>query len=267
MSGEAVGLCKLGIAHISRRLEILLQDKIILVTGSGSGIGRATCQLAAQEGASIVCCDIDEQGGQETLRSIRGGGGAGVFVRANVADDHDLKTLFNATIQHFGKLDGAVNNAGIDPEAGSTGTWNADHMDHLYAVTIRGVFQCINHEVRCMSGEGGAIVNIGSVASMVGSPRRPAYVAAKHAIIGLTRTAAMQYGPKRIRVNAVCPGGTQTPLFERDPTLAALIVSATPLGRIAAASEIAEAVVWLLSDRSSYVTGHALVVDGGILAS
>jgi NAD(P)-dependent dehydrogenase (short-subunit alcohol dehydrogenase family) len=254
-------LISLSSSHIA-----LLKDKVILVTGGGSGIGRAACLLAAREGATIALCDLTDAGGRETQRLVEAEGADCLFVRTDVSDSSQVQQFFDQCMQKFGRLDGAVNNAGIDPEFDGDGGWHLDNLDQLYSIALRGVFDCMQHEVRCMRNHRGAIVNIGSIVSFTGAPTRPAYVACKHAIIGLMRTAALQFAANGVRVNAVCPGGTWTPLFERDKDLATAVIAATPLGRIAEASEVAEAIVWLLSDRSSYVTGHALMVDGGMLA-
>jgi NAD(P)-dependent dehydrogenase (short-subunit alcohol dehydrogenase family) len=245
----------------------LVAGKAILVTGGGSGIGRAAAVLVAREGAGVVLGDVDVAGGEETVRLIASAGGQAEFLRTDVTCGADLDALIALTVKRFGRLDGAVNNAGIDPEANPAMQWEEAAYDQLAAVNGKSVFLCMKREIAEMRrGAGGAIVNIGSIVSFAGAPGRPAYVAFKHAVIGLTRTAALEFAGAGIRVNAVCPGGTRTPLMGKDQALMHAVAASNPMRRLGEAAEIAECIVWLLSDRASYVNGQALVVDGGVSA-
>jgi NAD(P)-dependent dehydrogenase (short-subunit alcohol dehydrogenase family) len=247
----------------------LVQGKSVLVTGAGSGIGRATALLLADEGAQVMITDINEAAGQETAKQVEAAGGTAHSITADIASPRDVLEAVRRTVAAFGRLDGAVNNAGIDPEADVSSPWEEEVYDKVTRVNGRGLFLCLKYELAqlLLQPNGGAIVNIGSVASFAGAPGRPGYVANKHAVIGLTRTAAIEYAARKIRVNAVCPGGTLTPLMEKDPRVIAFVEQNSPIRRLAAPREIAEAIVWLISDRSSYVNGHGLVVDGGVLAA
>ncbi|MBB4633836.1 glucose 1-dehydrogenase [Sphingosinicella soli] len=245
----------------------LVAGKSVIVTGGGSGIGRATVLLLVNEGAKVVLGDIDVAGGEETARLAAEAGGEAGFVRTDVAKTADVDALVNRAVALFGRLDGAVNNAGIDMEADPAMQWEESTYDRMAEVNGKSIFTCLKREIAQMVPQaGGSIVNIGSIVSFAGAPGRPAYVACKHAAIGLTRTAALEFAKNNIRVNAVCPGGILTPLMEKDQALKAAVAAANPMGRLGDANEVAEAVVWLLSDRSSYVNGHSIVIDGGFTA-
>lgn len=245
----------------------LVAGKSVIVTGGGSGIGRATVLLLVEEGAKVVLGDIDVAGGEETVRLASEIGGEAEFLRTDVAVPADITALVDRAVERFGNLDGAVNNAGIDPEADPVRQWDDSAYDQVTAVNGKSIFSCLQREIAQMLRQGGgSIVNIGSIVSFSGAPGRPAYVAAKHALIGLMQTAALQYASGGIRVNAVCPGGILTPLMEKDQALKAAVAAGNPMGRLGEAREVAEAVVWLLSDRSSYVNGHSIVIDGGFTA-
>lgn len=247
----------------------LVREKAVLVTGAGSGIGRATALLLAEEGARVMVADIDAAGAKETADQVNAAGGSAHSITMDIASAPDVIRAVQHTVATFGRLDGAVNNAGIDPEGTASCPWEEEVYDKVTRVNGRGLFLCLKYELAQLLDQptGGAIVNIGSVASFGGAAGRPGYVANKHAVIGLTRTAAIEYAAKKIRVNAVCPGGTLTPLMEKDPRVIAFVEQNSPIRRLAAPREIAEAIVWLISDRSSYVNGHGLVVDGGVLAA
>jgi NAD(P)-dependent dehydrogenase (short-subunit alcohol dehydrogenase family) len=247
----------------------LVHGKSVLVTGAGSGIGRATALLLAEEGAQVMVTDINAGNSEETVRQVKAAGGTAHWISVDVASPQDVRKAVQHIVATFGRLDGAVNNAGIDPEADVSSPWEEEVYDKVTRVNGRGLFLCLKYELDQLLQQpsGGAIVNIGSVASFGGAPGRPGYVANKHAVIGLTRTAAIEHAAKKIRVNAVCPGGTLTPLMEKDPRVIAFVEQNSPIRRLAAPREIAEAIVWLISDRSSYVNGHGLVVDGGVLAA
>jgi len=246
--------------------------KVALVTGAGSGIGRATAIAFAAEGAKVAVVDIRPEGGAETVERIRAAGGDAIFIPADMSKAADVEAMVARIVHAHGRLDCAVNNAGIDLETGPAGgEWDLGILDRTLDVNVNGVMYCLQFEIRQMLKQGGgAIVNMSSVAGLVAAPGRPAYVASKHAVIGLTRTAAVDYGPRGIRVNAICPGGVRTPLMEEsianNPAIMSIIAESCPLGRLAEPQEIADAALWLCSGKSSFVTGHVLSVDGGYVA-
>ena len=248
-----------------------LDGKVVMVTGGASGIGRSACLVAAREGAKVVVSDVSVQGGEETADQIKQGGGEACFVRADVADKESVEALVAETVKAFGRLDGAFNNAGIEGAFANTVDQTDEDFDRMIAVNLKGVWLCMRAELRHMQRQGaGSIVNTASVAGLVGMPPAPIYSAAKHGVIGLTKTAALEFARNGIRVNAVCPGVIETPmvgrLFERRPRAQELIVQQAPVGRCGRPEEIAEATAWLLSDAASFVTGVAMPVDGGWVA-
>ncbi len=248
-----------------------LDNKIALVTGAGSGIGRATALVFAREGAKVVVADIVVEGGQETVQQIEAAGGEAIFVKADVSQAADVEALVAKTVETYGRLDCAFNNAGIEGGVKPTIDCTEEEFDRTIAVNLTGVWLCMKYELQQMLSQGGgAIVNTASVAGLVGFPGLPDYVASKHGVVGLTKTAALEYAKSGIRVNAVCPGVIQTPMVERgaqlSPGFDELAVSMEPVGRFGQPSEIGEAVVWLCSDAASFVTGHPMVVDGGLVA-
>ena len=243
-----------------------------MVTGSGGGIGRATALAFARYGAKVVVSDLSVEGGKETLTLVQEAGGEGIFVRTNVANAGEVKALVDKTIEAYGRLDCAVNNAGIEGAAGLTHEYEESDWDVVMNVNAKGVFLCMKYELQHMAKQGsGAIVNMSSIAGLRGGPTVPAYVASKHAVIGLTKTAAVEYGEMGIRVNATCPGTVQTPLLDRmvddagseEMRDAIHGIQATPMRRVADPAEVAEANVWLCSDAASFVTGDIMSVDGG----
>jgi len=248
-----------------------MMGRVALVTGAGSGIGRATAVAFSRQGARVVVSDRDAAGGEQTVASIRSAGGDALFVRADVAVPRDVEALVARTVHDYGRLDFAFNNAGIEGRQALTADTSEEDWDRVIAVNLKGVWLCMKHEIpRMLAGQGGVIVNCSSVAGLVGFAQLPAYVASKHGVVGLTKTAALEYARSGIRVNAVCPGAIQTPMIDRvvaaRPELAAALAAAEPVGRMGRPEEIAGAVVWLCSDEASFVTGQAWAVDGGWVA-
>ena len=249
----------------------LVDGKVALITGGASGIGRAAALVFAREGAKVMVTDVNTAGLEETVAMIESNGGDAFHVRCNVADDADVKSLIAHTVQHYGRLDCAFNNAGVSPTGGRIAEIEKPDWDRVIAINLTGVWLCMKHEINQMLQQGGgAIVNTASIIGLVGEQRTGAYCAAKHGVVGITRTAALEYARKNIRVNAICPGSTLTPMMqaalERDPRRKAAYEASHPLGRLGTAAEMGEATVFLCSDSASYITGLALPVDGGYTA-
>lgn len=248
----------------------LFETKVALVTGAGSGIGKATARAFAMEGYTAILADLDEKLGEAAASDISSETGVDcMFVRCNVADEQDVRSLVGRIVDKYGRLDAAFNNAGIEGTQASTADCTAENFDRVIAVNLRGVWLCMREEIRQMLRQegGGSIVNCSSVAGLIGLPNIPAYVASKHGVIGLTRSAALEVAQKNIRVNAVCPGAIETPMLER--YMAGVeggreqMLRTEPVGRIGNPDEIASAVLWLCSRGASFTTGQALAVDGG----
>lgn len=246
-----------------------MENRVALVTGGSMGIGKATALAFAREGAAVVVSDIDVEEGKEIVRHIRAVGGTAHFIRADVSQSEDVRRMVQETIDTYGGLDYACNNAGIGGEAAPTGEYSEQGWQRVIDVNLTGVWLCTKYELQHMQQNGGgAIVNMASVLGTVGFANSSAYVAAKHGIIGLTRTAALEYAEQNIRVNAVCPAFIETPMLEEagitaDPDMRAQITALHPMGRLGQPDEVADAVVWLCSEAASFVTGHALMVDAG----
>lgn len=245
--------------------------KVALVTGGASGIGRAAALGFAREGARVAVADVDEPGGEETARLVAADGGDAVFTRTDVSRAADVQTMVAVALQTYGRLDFAFNNAGVLGSGAAMIDFTEDDWDEVMGVNLKGVWLCMKHEIPAMiQSGGGAIVNVSSVAGLVGSQHSPAYAASKHGVVGLSKTAALQYAPHNIRVNCICPAAVSSPMLEtlvtRNPQVGAKLKASQPNGRFASPAEIAEVAVWLCSDEASFVTGAALPVDGGYTA-
>lgn len=245
-----------------------VDGKVALVTGAGSGIGRASAVAFAREGAKVVVADIVVEGGEETVRMITAAGGEAIFVKTDVSKASEVEALISKIVATYGRLDCAFNNAGIEGEIVPTVETKEEVWDRTIAINLTGVWLCMKSEIAQMLKQGGgAIVNTASVAGLIGIPGFSGYVASKHGVNGLTKTAALEYAKQGIRVNAVCPGGIRTGMYERmvrtNPQFVEGIAAVEPVGRIGKPEEIAEAAVWLCSDAASFVTGLPMVVDGG----
>ncbi len=245
------------------------KEEVALVTGAGSGIGRASALAFAKEGARVVVCDVKEGHGEETARMIRDLDGEAEFVAADVSQSSEVQNLIQQTLKRHGRLDFAFNNAGIEGVMAGVADCTEENWDRTVAVNLKGVWLCMKYELQHMlSRKSGAIVNCSSVAGLVGFSQLPAYVASKHGVVGLTRSAALEYAKLGIRINAVCPGVIRTAMVDRimkdHPDMA--LEAGEPIGRMGTPEEIADAVIWLCSARASFVTGQALAVDGGWVA-
>ena len=249
----------------------LLNGKVALITGAGSGIGRAAALIFAREGARLTLSDVVAEGGEETLAMVKQAGAEAIFMRSDVSKLDEVEALVAKVVSTFSRIDCAFNNAGIDGKMAKVAECTEENWARTLAVNLTGVFFCMKAEIPHMLRQGGgAIVNTASVAGLTGSSGLPAYVASKHGVVGLTRAAALEYGREKIRVNCVCPGPIRTPMLGRllsgRPEMEQRFASAEPLKRLGEPAEIGEAVAWLCSDAASYVTGHAMPVDGGYMA-
>ena len=248
-----------------------LEGKVGLVTGGTSGIGRDTAVLLATAGVKVVVAGRREKEGEETVELIRAAGGEGLFVRADVSEASEVEALIQKAVERFGRLDVAFNNAGTEGAWAPIVRQSEEDFDRTVTVNLKGVWLCLKYEIKQMlkQGGGGAIVNMASTMGLVGSAGAAAYSASKHGVIGLTKSAALENAKSGIRINAVCPGFVETPMADRIfrvPMVHKYVLSCHPIGRLGKPSEIAEAVVWMCSDRASFMTGQSLVLDGGFLA-
>lgn len=247
-----------------------LTDKVAIVTGGSAGIGRATAIALAREGAAVLVADVDDARGSQVAAGIRDAGGRAHYVHCDVSDDAQVEAMVRAAVESFGGLDLAFNNAGIEGVPAPTHECTVENWHRTLSTNLTGVWYCMRHEIPVMLERGGgSIVNCSSVAGLVGFATAPAYVTSKHGIVGLTKTAALEYAEAGIRVNAVCPGVIATEMIDRfthgDPDALEQMTATEPMGRLGRAEEIADAVIWLCSPQASFVTGHALAVDGGFV--
>lgn len=252
-------------------MEKTLERKVALITGAAAGIGKASAHLFGRHGACVVVSDIDAERGEETARAIRDEGGESSFFKADVSRSADIQALVQHTLNKFGRLDCAFNNAGIEGQPAPTHECSEANWERVIAINLKSVWLCMKYELDPMLRQGsGQIVNMSSVAGLVGFPGLPAYVASKHGVVGLTRAAALEYARQGIRINAVCPGVIQTEMIDRltgkKRESEQEFIAYEPIGRMGTAEEVAEAVLWLCSEASSFVIGHALTVDGGFVA-
>lgn len=245
-----------------------LENKTAIVTGAGSGIGRAIAILYAVEGARVVVSDINEKGGEETVAQIKSGGGDAVFVNADTSNPDDCRTLVDTAIKTFGALHIAVNNAGIGGPISPVGDYPVDGWDKVISINLSGVFYGMRYQIPAMlASGGGCIVNMASILGKVGTRGSAAYAAAKHGVIGLTEAAALEYADKKIRINSIGPGYIVTPLLSAlDDATLQVLKGMHPMGRLGTAEEVAELALWLNSEKASFVTGSYYNVDGGYLA-
>lgn len=243
------------------------ENRTALVTGGGSGIGAEVVRALVSGGARVAVLDVSSAG-QELVDTIVGAGGEALFVHCDIQDSNSVADAVGQIVAQWGRLDIAVNNAGIDPEVAPEAEWDEAAMEKVLAINVKGTYLCLKHEIAQMLNQGGgAIVNLASAAGVVGVANKPAYTASKHAVVGLTKASALQYAPQGIRINAVCPGAVDTPMLAENlpPGVDKNLIGANhPIQRLATPAEIAEAITWLCSDSASYVVGHSLTVDGGL---
>jgi NAD(P)-dependent dehydrogenase (short-subunit alcohol dehydrogenase family) len=250
----------------------MLEGKVAIVTGAGYGLGRATAMAFAKEGAKVTVADIDAEKGQQTVQMVKEAGGEALFVKTDVTKEADVEAMVKKTVDTYGRLDCAHNNAGSGEPPKLLHEITEEQWYRVIDLNLKGVWLCMKHEIKHMINHGGgAIVNTSSVAGLTGSPMMTTYGSSKHGVVGLTRTAALEYARLGIRINAVCPAGMRRTglaeiLLEQDPKMAEKLAEGLPMGRDSDPDEVAQAVVWLCSDAASYVTGHAMAVDGGVVA-
>lgn len=246
----------------------ILENKVAIVTGAGSGIGREIALQFVREGAKVVLSDLNEQGGSETLQLMKENSKRAVFIKADSSSPKDNERLVHEAIERFGQLQVAVNNAGISGPLAPVGEYPIEGWDKVISINLSGVFYGMHYQIPALlKGGGGAIVNVASILGQVGTPNAAAYVSAKHGVIGLTQTAALEYSSKKIRINAIGPGYIKTPLLNALPKEAYdQLVNLHPMGRLGESSEVAELITWISSDKASFVTGAYYPIDGGYLA-
>ena len=247
----------------------MLKDKVALITGGSSGIGRAVALAWAREGAKVVVSDVDRGGGEETVEQVRTAGGEAIFIAADVGKPEECEALVRGAVEKFGRLDIACNNAGIGGPQAPTADYPLDGWAQVIGINLSGVFYGMKYQLPAMlKNGGGAIINMASILGAVGFAGAPAYAAAKHGVVGLTQTAALEYSAQGVRINAVGPGFIHTPMIsalEDNKAVNDMLVAAHPIGRLGRAEEVAELVLWLSSDKASFVTGAYYPVDGGYI--
>lgn len=246
-----------------------LEKKVAIVTGGGSGIGRAIAVLYASEGAKIVVSDVDEKGGNETVDQIKSKGGDAIFVKSDTSKPEDSRNVVDEAVKKFGGLHIAVNNAGIGGPIQQTADYPFESWEKVIGINLSGVFYGMHYQLKAiLKSGGGSIVNVASILGKVGTKGSPAYVASKHGVIGLTEAAALEYANQNVRINSIGPGYIQTPLLTKslDETAMKSLVGLHPIGRLGTSEEVAELALWLNSDKASFVTGAYYNVDGGYLA-
>ena len=249
----------------------MTDQKVAIVTGGNSGIGRATAIAIAKEGAKVTIAGRRVKEGEETVRLIKEAGSEGIFVKTDVANENDVRSLVERTVETYGRLDYAFNNAGIEQTMAPLTEQTVEEFDQIMNINVRGVWLSMKYEIPVMlKSGGGAIVNNSSVAGIMGFPQMAIYIASKHAVLGLTKSAALEYAKSGIRINSIAPGGVDTDMVERltedDKQWRETLTSMHPVGRLSNPEEIANAVVWLLSNSASFVLGHTLLVDGGVVS-
>ncbi|MCZ6632737.1 MAG: SDR family oxidoreductase [bacterium] len=247
------------------------ENKVALITGGGNGIGRASARAFSKQGAKIVIADINIEGGEHTVHLIQESGGDAIFVNTDITQAAAVEAMVAKTVEAYGRLDCAFNNAGIaDAEGKGLAECSEEAWDTTININLKGVWLCMKYEILHMLNHGGgAIVNTASILGLVGIAGATPYVVSKHGVVGLTKTGALQYAQQNIRVNAICPGFTRTNMIQSildNPEREAKVTARHPMGRLGTPEEIAEAAVWLCSDAASFVTGHAFPVDGGYIA-
>jgi len=248
----------------------MTERKVIIITGGASGIGRATAKLFAEDRIRVVVADINEQGGEETVKMIKNAGGEASFIKTDVTVEKEVQAMVEKTVETYGRLDYAFNNAGTEGVPSPLHLSTTEEWEHTMATNLSSVYYCLKHEIAYMvENGGGAIVNTASIAGLGGTPMLVSYGASKHGVVSLTKSVALEYVSQGIRVNSVLPGAVNTPMLERcakNAMTSDVIKNMAPSGEIAEPEDIAEAVLWLCSDKAKYVTGHAMIIDGGARA-
>lgn len=252
-------------------MDLHLKNKVVIITGAASGIGASSALLFSREGAKVVVADVQKELGEKVVSQIKSEKGEAIFIKCDVSSEDDVKNLVSKTVEKYGRVDCAFNNAGIEGAQGDTLSCTNENWQRTMEINLKGIWLCMKYEIpEMLKSGGGSIVNCSSIAGIVGFEGLPAYVASKHGVVGLTQTAALEFSQKNIRVNAICPGVIDTPMVNRlthnQESEQKTLTASEPVGRMGKPEEIASAALWLCSDASSFVTGHPLVADGGWVA-